>query len=283
MTTPHNFRVVTRDDYLGYMCGLIATDGCLTPPKGSGLGNICITLQESDKDTLIWLESQFKHKPKNDLYTFKNTGGLAANPGVQALFSVYSDHLYNYCLDMGITPAKTYTLDPKLDDKSETFKWHFLRGVIDGDGCVSISKRSPGSHKICIFSASPVFLERLQYWFGGKIYASTRCQNLQFVGHQAKRIADQLPKEPHYLVRKTDKLITLAAAPMGKQRTPFTGKLFEIIDSYRILTPSEIWRESGTEISYQGFISRIKRQGMSIEEALNSPVRPKGKRWEGKK
>lgn len=159
----HYEEIFPQDDrILGYVCGYIATDGCLI--KNSKR----ITVTSKDLGSVITLDNllvsnlsdknRFFKRGKTHFYEFRAT----------------LPKLYQYCLDMGITPAKSLTLDVNLDDKSEEFKWAFLRGCIDGDGSVHVPKGEgwASKSKIYICGSSRVFLETLQVFFNGTIYKS---------------------------------------------------------------------------------------------------------------
>lgn len=185
---------------LGYVCGLIASDGCLGTHR-----NIRMEIQAEDSEVLSFVANSlvkesitFKGKSRKDKIDCKDT----------VSFNIVLPKLYQYCLDMGITPAKSKTLDVKLDDKSEEFKWYFLRGVIDGDGSIYVGRRK-GENSIRISSASPVFVRYLQSMFGGTICKSRRIENLQFKGRKAQLLAEKLPKDYWTMKRKTDRIVKI--------------------------------------------------------------------------
>ena len=69
-------------------------------------------------------------------------------------------NFFEYLLKIGLTPKKSKTLG-KLKVPNKYFP-HFLRGCIDGDGNISISKHPESKHPQCqirLYSASKKFLE----------------------------------------------------------------------------------------------------------------------------
>lgn len=186
------------DKVLGYICGWIASDGNLNKKYK----NIVVQLAIKDKEIIKFLalnliDGEFRFRD-----VFNGTSH-------QSRFQATLPKLYQYCLDMGITPAKSLTLDVKLDDKSEDFKLYFLRGVIDGDGCVIVGK-TLGSSIIAICSASEKFAISLQRAYGGTVKfmrnEHSGIYRIYFQGSKAKELAKILPLDDFTLTRKTDKL-----------------------------------------------------------------------------
>lgn len=229
----------------GYVCGLWATDGCLQKDKKKIL---LISFAEHDKEVVYNLATMLTNPPchvqvaAGGIAHFK--GGRDSQRQDRYTIAFTAHEMYDYMVSMGITPAKTYTLNPKLDDKSDEFLLNFVRGVIDGDGSVTVNKNNRlfGSH-IKISSASRVFLEKLQVLLGGAIYNCTRTVNtktqlysLEFTGEEARQIANLLPIEKYMMSRKTEKIIKYrslevlrkskgTARPEGLLVTRLKGKL----------------------------------------------------------
>lgn len=256
---------VTRDDYLGYFCGLISADGCLASSKPHS-GVINIHLQERDIDTIVWLENTFKSNPRKEIKAKPRKDNPNHAPLVG--FSLSSDYMYDYLMAMGVTPRKSLTLDVNLDDKSDKFKWYFLRGVIDGDGTAYLHPRIPSQSRIQIASASLKFLHTIQYWFGGKVYKTPDVWILTFTGYSAQRLAEHLPKDHFCIKRKTENIIKISQFDFTSKQSPKVGKLLDGISAP--LTLKERWRQSNVKLSYEGLLGRLRR-GISVEEALSFP------------
>src|SRR3989344_7733317 len=105
---------------LAYAIGLLATDGCLSPP-----GHL-IDLTSKDCEQL---ENFCRCVGVDFTITKKQAGN-----GKECLRVQFKSVLfYNFLLSIGLTPAKSKTLGPlAIPDK---YFFHFLRGAFDGDGC----------------------------------------------------------------------------------------------------------------------------------------------------
>lgn len=123
-----------------YWLGFLAADGGIC-------GNIIsLNLAEKDKEHLL----KFRDFTKANFLEIPSTGSCRAyftNKEVAFRLNSY-----------GITSKKSYTIDYKLPLTS-----HFVRGVFDGDGCVSKSKGKSPSFEIC--SASTPFILQLHKFF----------------------------------------------------------------------------------------------------------------------
>lgn len=204
--------VLPDDKTLGYICGLIATDGHLD----KNYPIISIGLQASDEETLFFLLRSILDRFGDKTRYFKNK---------QAIVKFTAPKLYQYCLDMGITPKKSLTLDVRLEDKSDDFKRYFLRGVIDGDGCVYVKRNTEGdvnAFRISICTASAAFKNNLvdlfnylsinpivmkrSYKMDDNHFGLNDIYHIQVNSSYAKDLAKILPKDPYFIRRKTDKL-----------------------------------------------------------------------------
>lgn len=250
----------TDDKLLGYLTGFIAADGCLVKQKNG----IEIGLAIKDKNHLQWISSQLIYEN----YILK-----LSKQNMLVRFRVALPRLYQYCLDMGITPAKSLTLDVNLDGKSEEFIWYFLRGVIDGDGCIYYSSiLACCSIRIC--SASLKFVETLQKYFGGTIsFKQKSCKILQFKGRQAKQLAQKLPREKFTLQRKTERIekILLLPGEAFRRSSVLTGKLWNLYK--KPLNMYEAWKKSKQIVSYPTVKWRIREKDWNLEKALTTPIR----------
>lgn len=141
-----------------YLVGLITSDGSLSKDGR----HIVITAKDR-----IYLEEL------NKLLGLKyNIGAkLRGNDGYRNTFSHYlqfSDiRFYRFLLSIGLTPNKSLTI--KSVKAPGRFFRHFLRGLIDGDGCIR-SWRHPQNNceqwSLGIYSGSEDFLK----WLSQKIF-----------------------------------------------------------------------------------------------------------------
>lgn len=184
-------------DYLAYLCGFIATDGSL---HSKNIGNITIQLSIKDE---IFLEALTRPLTRLKTTSYYSSGRVNA-----VKKSLQLPQLYQYCLDMGITPNKTYTLSVSSWDKWDLkTKLYFLRGVIDGDGCISL-KDYP---TITISTASRFFAGQILSLIHASISITNKpnCQplyNLCLHASKASLLARVLPNPPYALQRKSSNL-----------------------------------------------------------------------------
>lgn len=136
---------------LAYAIGLLATDGCLSPP-----GHL-IDLTSNDREQL----ENFIQCLRIPLrITQKSAGSGRASLRVQFKNVLF----YNFLLSVGLAPAKSKTIGViKIPSK---FFWDFLRGAYDGDGCTH-SYWDPRWRSSFMFytifaSASRTFIDWLQ-------------------------------------------------------------------------------------------------------------------------
>lgn len=214
----HSYKEIFPDNecILGYICGFIATDGCLN--KGNKV--ISFANKPEDFSTIEWIGNTLV-TPKPNFYISRTMFGFRAT----------LPKLYQFCLDMGITPAKSLTLDVNLDNKSEEFKRYFLRGVIDGDGSVIFCSKTPSKSIIKIASASKKFIDLLEgiipikyplrhieftrgksILIDGRITKKRRMYKVQVSRlSEVKELASYLPIEDYMITRKNQKLASIRA------------------------------------------------------------------------
>lgn len=224
---------------LAYLCGFFATDGCLHK------GSLSISQCEANKELIEWWAVKLKAKVSvrppckysDEDFNFKTP---------HYRIDITRPELYAYMLELGITPRKSLTLDVSLDSQSDEFKWYFLRGAIDGDGCVYLEKENVKSRfsrsGIQICGASKKFLETLQRIFGGYLTpaAPTKKGNmlyiLYFKGVRGQNLAKYLPKDEFTLGRKTESILKFLQM---KARTRYSS----------VYLQGEIWNNPEYEVS----------------------------------
>ncbi|HAQ02449.1 hypothetical protein A2467_00895 [Candidatus Nomurabacteria bacterium RIFOXYC2_FULL_36_8] len=143
-----NVKIKWNGDF-AYVIGVIATDGNLSPD----LRHIHIT----SKDEEMLLNCK-KCLGINNLIGKKARGGSKDKKYYVLQFG--DKNFFEFLLSIGITPKKSKTIN-ELKIPKEYFK-DFLRGCIDGDGSITISKHKESKHpqyKVRLCSASKLFLE----------------------------------------------------------------------------------------------------------------------------
>lgn len=257
------------DKVLGYLCGLIASDGCLAKDRKG----ITLQLAEDDVSTVEYFKDQclLNHEEvKLSKIKTKKHWKDQVSCKDQVAFRGTLPKLYDFCLSIGITPAKSTTLDVNLDGQTDEFKWYFLRGMIDGDGSVKVAD-SVGGCCITIIGGSIRMMETLIRIFGGTLSKGPTAYHLKYRGRMAQRLAERLPLEEVGMERKTVRLKQILTRT-GKA-SPFTnnvsvGEIWGILEKQKSLI--SIWEESPKVVSYQSLVYRLS-VGWTIEKALSTP------------
>lgn len=191
-----------------YWLGFIYADGWIVESSEFG-----IELHEKDKYILELLNSDL-----GDVHQITYRERTKEFNGYE--FTSYTNTLRIYSRDMAndlknnnIVPRKTYSnIFPKVEDK---FFFHFLRGFMDGDGCIS-------DNLLFFTNANKEFLEHLQihllenYSIKGAIYKEKELKyRLLFNKHETEKILPKIYHDSgsHYLTRKKSLYL---GSPSGK-------------------------------------------------------------------
>lgn len=151
---------------LWYVVGLIATDGNLS------MDGRHINITSKDRKYLFLVRNALGLSGKVGL---KTRGG--SKEKIYSNFQFSDVNFYKFLLSIGMTPKKSLTMK-KIDVGKEYFK-DFLRGVVDGDGCISTWVHKSNLHaqwSLRVTSGAPVFIAWLKnetennFEVGGKLY-----------------------------------------------------------------------------------------------------------------
>lgn len=190
-------------EQLAYWLGLIATDGWL-----NGRVQVGLQLHKDDLSTIESFAEAFVYE-KPVL-----TKIIRSEEQVYYRFFPGLERFYKICEDFGITKVKTATLDViDLKTQTEQFQKYFLRGVIDGDGCVYVDAKESPTISLC--SASLKFIENLHSVFlEANVYHNKPRKHQNLFSHQltwngAKSIllAQWLPVDDFCMKRKTKSIL----------------------------------------------------------------------------
>lgn len=191
-----------------YFLGLLYADGCLNNKNG-----FSIKLQEEDG----YILERFRDliSPKRPIHIYKKKIGKTTK-----CFSITNKKIYSDLIRLGLFPRKSTTLPfPTEDQVPNEFIYHFLRGVLDGDGWINIAKGDLTKIKIG-FCLSLNFGKSLQLFLlknlniNSQIYPNKRktIYMLNFGGRkQAIRFCKKICQETDqfYLKRKREKMLNI--------------------------------------------------------------------------
>lgn len=243
----------------GYLCGLFAADGTLSKRYK---GTLVLGLSIKDEELIRSVWEMLIDNPYTPCYSkTKEMVTIAA----------HLPNMRKFMESIGITPAKTYTLDVNLTEQSQCFILYFLRGLLDGDGSVNADDNL-AECSIRYVTASLVFAQTLQNLIGGSIskHNTKEVWTLSFKSNTALFLASRLPLDDFCLSRKTVKLKKILKSIPTKYkstRNKCFGALWELEEAKSF---PELHKESKSTLTSTGVRKRLKR-GMSMEEALTSP------------
>lgn len=111
-----------------YFLGLLIADGNVNKDY------VRLSLVESDRHIIELFANELEST--NKIYTRVRTDGNARD---QACFTFNSQEVVGDLAALGVSERKSFTVvPPKIDNH---LRKHMIRGIIDGDGCLSVSKR----------------------------------------------------------------------------------------------------------------------------------------------
>ena len=123
-------------------------DGCINKNNV-----ISFTLHENDREILEMYITELQ--ATNEITHVVN------KPHVR--MSLCSKHMCDTLIEMGCGHNKTFNLTfPKIQ---EEFKYDFIRGFMDGDGCISITNRGNRKYINLSFTGTSEMLEELKLLF----------------------------------------------------------------------------------------------------------------------
>ena len=136
-----------------YVIGLLAADGCISKRFGKE-GQVIdtrVTISLTDRQLIDDVEKVLD----GNLTIMERQ----VNKKKQYVLQMYSAHVVNRLIEVGITPRKS--LDLRWPDMPIQCVPHFVRGVFDGDGSVFQESRS-GKCRVSFVGGSLTFFEELK-------------------------------------------------------------------------------------------------------------------------
>ena len=116
----------TQSHNMAYILGFLAADGCVSKDTN----HFYIDLQESDEEILYKIKNELSFA--GDIQHYTNNHGCTYSR-LRVCSKTIKEDLSHY----GITPKKTYTLNPPHFLEKQYYI-SYIRGYFDGDGCIYI-------------------------------------------------------------------------------------------------------------------------------------------------
>lgn len=193
-----------------YFLGFLITDGCVLEPDIQNRHpkhKICLELQTKDKYILESFQKELGLN--NQLYYFERIRTLSPNLVKTNLLTCYSDKMAQDLSKYGVVPRKTFTAYlPQLRDDLMP---HLIRGLIDGDGWLSISNGSLTvgfcGNEQCVTQVRDFLVKKLNV-HNVKVYQKEEhCWGISWSSKKdTMKICQYIYNDAHfYLTRKFDK------------------------------------------------------------------------------
>jgi len=190
-----------------YWAGFIAADGCILSDRKA----LKLKISTKDIEHLELFKKQIEaNHPikirKQKSYSSIKKGIVKFTESCQIV--LFSNRLINDLFDnFNITPRKTFTyVAPNLDDENMR---HFLRGYIDGDGCVHVyskirkDRNVPHVPVIEILGTKET-LSMFLLFISKVMNTNFRCKITKPSGCYSLRIAKKSKELGYYLISDTD-------------------------------------------------------------------------------
>lgn len=158
-----------------YFLGFIYADGCIVDAKGRQ-NQLVIHIHEQDKSILESFSKELEFSGKLQFYKgskIHSTKNYKYKRNNAYRLTISSDKLCQDLNNLGVTPRKTHTLTfPKLNQVPENLMNHFIRGLMDGDGYISVRKGKKDESN-CLFTFGIVgtydICAGVQKWLSNKL------------------------------------------------------------------------------------------------------------------
>lgn len=187
--TNHDYFSEIDSEEKAYFLGLIYADGNLTKGKGNRQDRLSITLQEEDSyilEKITISNSPIKiYKSENNPKHWKGMG----------IFGATSNKISSDLLSLGVTYNKSVN-GITFPDINPSLYPHFIRGFIDGDGCITLGKRTYSYKRISDRNLTKPAKDTM------RLRIAITCTDKQFL----LRIVEILNLEKYYIREVTKKL-----------------------------------------------------------------------------
>ena len=127
-----------ENEIQAYWLGIMYSDGYIVEMSQKKQKTVNLVLAEEDKAHIELFKKTLGFT--GPIYTLRPSPASPPNAQNNCGIHIFSDALAESLIKLGVFPKKTYTVkypDEKILPRS--LERHFIRGLIDGDGCISIS------------------------------------------------------------------------------------------------------------------------------------------------
>lgn len=133
-----------------YWAGFLAADGCVRKQKKSDGRELSISLQEKDVNQIIQLKKDIEAYDFDLVYSQRGHNKTGKMTGQYAIYLTISKQCFeDLSNNFSIVPVKSLTLlPPKISNHQN--KLAFIKGYIDGDGCIVKHKNSSYVEVSCL-------------------------------------------------------------------------------------------------------------------------------------
>ena len=214
--TENIFEVIDTEEK-AYWLGFLYADGYVSYRSNV----ISLALAEEDLTHLKKFRSFLKldEKPLS-----KKTKKVKDKKYISYEFSICNENIKSDLCKLGCFPRKTFDIKFPLDDiVPQSLKRHFVRGYIDGDGCITTSISSYITLDIV---GTNDFLDGYQKWTKlryNKLHGlkNTTVKHSMYSGFAAIQILDKIYNDANiFLDRKHDKYLELRRLRMSSVKRP---------------------------------------------------------------
>ncbi|MCM1990188.1 NUMOD1 domain-containing DNA-binding protein [Oceanirhabdus seepicola] len=189
-----------------YWLGFLYADGCISE------------ISENNKKIIIQLHPDDKYILEELLNDINSDRPIYVNKKGYVSINIASKEMANDLIKLGCVPRKSLVLKfpSEIIVPCELIK-HFIRGYMDGDGCISTYKKARKNRKSLIFKCEIKFIGTYDMLYGIKVFFSSdkdilinkhspkSCQ-ISFSGRKYREVVDALYNGATiYLKRKKDK------------------------------------------------------------------------------
>ncbi len=196
---------------MAYVLGYIYADGSIYPSVRGSYFNVT----SIDRSTIFKIKKWLKSK-----HIIQKKKSTWSNGKIQYVLKIGNKKVYQSLENLGLHPSKSLSIKfPK--NIPEKYLSHFIRGYLDGDGCVYFEMAKGKTKKLIIkrlstifTGGSKIFLENLNFILGrklllnqAKIYKGKRSFQLRYSTGDSIKLFKFLYKDVNnqvYLRRKFD-------------------------------------------------------------------------------